>query len=79
MIIESTWFDDLHNAIVATVALPNQIKECVTENADGTYTIFLSSALDQEARLAGYLHALKHILNNDFEKTDVQEIEAKAH
>lgn len=57
----------------------NKVTETVTQNADGSYTIFLNSKLTQERQLESYLHAMRHITNNDFEKTDVQEIESEAH
>lgn len=57
----------------------NKVTETVTHNADGSYTIFLNSRMTQERQLESYLHAMRHITNNDFEKTDVQEIESEAH
>lgn len=54
-------------------------KEMVTGNEDGSYTIFINARLSYESQLEAYKHALKHINNNDFEKTDVQQIEAIAH
>jgi hypothetical protein len=56
-----------------------KVTETVTHNADGSYTIFLNSRMTQERQLESYLHAMRHITNNDFEKTDVQEIESEAH
>jgi hypothetical protein len=57
----------------------NKVTETVTHNADGSYTIFLNSRMTQEREWESYLHAMRHITNNDFEKTDVQEIESEAH
>lgn len=57
----------------------NKVTETVTQNADGSYTIFLNSRMTQERQLESYLHAMRHITDNDFEKTDVQEIESEAH
>lgn len=56
-----------------------KVTETVTQNADGSYTIFLNSRMTQERQLESYLHAMRHITDNDFEKTDVQEIESEAH
>jgi hypothetical protein len=56
-----------------------KVTETVTQNADGSYTIFLNSRMTQERQLESYLHAMRHITNNDFEKTDVQTIESEAH
>lgn len=54
-------------------------KEMVTENSDGSYSIFINARLSSECQLKAYEHALTHINNNDFEKADVQQIEAIAH
>ena len=55
------------------------IHEQVTQNHDGSYTIFLNSRDSREMNQFSYLHAMHHINNNDFEKHDVQLIEAEAH
>jgi len=54
-------------------------REAVTENPDGSYTIFISSRQAPNIQLEAYEHALEHIRNNDFEKENVQQIEAVAH
>ena len=54
-------------------------KEAVTENEDGSYTIFIEEKLSQEEREKAFLHAMKHIDNNDFFKADIQKIEFDAH
>lgn len=53
--------------------------EVVTENEDGSYTIFVNSNLCESKRIHAIHHAIKHIKGCDFEKSDVQEIEADAH
>ena len=53
--------------------------EAVTINEDGSYSIFLDPALSYEMQHEKYEHALRHIQNHDFEKENVQEIEAQAH
>lgn len=55
------------------------VNEVVTENEDGSYTIFINSRLNYEKRLNAYLHAMKHIEGDDFQKGDVQNIEYLAH
>lgn len=64
---------------VYVVRLPGNIREMVVPCADDAYTIYISDRLDDEQRKEAYQHALLHIRNNDFEKFDVQEIEAEAH
>ena len=56
-----------------------RIHEFVTPNADGSFTIFLNARLSDEEQRSAYKHAIDHIENNDFEKYDVQSIEAEAH
>lgn len=51
----------------------------VVKNDDGFYTILLDPNDTFEQRLKTFRHELEHILNNDFAKLDVQEIEAMAH
>ena len=53
--------------------------ELVTPNEDGSYTILINSRLSYEMQRAAFLHAMAHILNDDFEKENVQQIEAAAH
>lgn len=53
--------------------------EAVTENEDGSYTIFVNKSLCEKKRLSAIQHAFRHILGNDFEKPDVQIIECATH
>lgn len=57
----------------------SKVTEMVRENTDGTYSIFLNTRCSHEQNVESYLHALRHIENNDFEKEDVQDIEREAH
>lgn len=51
----------------------------VWHNADDSYTIFIDSHLSVEKQREVFQHEINHIMNGDFEKTDVQQIEAEAH
>lgn len=53
--------------------------EAVTQNEDGTYSIFIDAQLSPEGQRRAYEHALEHIHGLDFEKQNVQEIEIQAH
>lgn len=55
------------------------VNETVTENEDGSYTIFVNNNLCESKRMNAVNHALLHIRNYDFGKYDVQEIEENAH
>lgn len=56
-----------------------RVNEVVTENEDGSYTIFINSNLCESKRLNAIRHAINHISGRDFEKADVQKIEVNAH
>ena len=55
------------------------VNEAVTENEDGSYTIFVNKSLCESKQIKAINHALNHIKNNDFEKSNVQNIELVAH
>lgn len=55
------------------------VSEHIVQNPDGSYTIFLNSRLSWERLQEAYDHAINHIKNCDFEKTDAQKIEYDAH
>ena len=56
-----------------------KVNEVVTENEDGSYTIFINNNLCEEKRLKAINHAFWHITNCDFGKNCVQKIERTAH
>ena len=58
--------------------LPAGVK-AFTVLKDDYYTIVLNQNLTREQNEVSYQHELHHIINNDFEKADVQKIETKAH
>ena len=53
--------------------------EMVCLNEDDSYTILINSRLNHETALEAYNHAMRHIQNEDFQKTDVQDIEYETH
>lgn len=59
--------------------MDTKIPEQLVKNDDDSYTIFLNARLSQESRIKSYIHALRHIEENDFEKANVQDIELNAH
>lgn len=56
-----------------------RVKETVAENEDGSYTIFIDAALSRTEQQNAFLHAMKHILGDDFSGEDVNAIEELAH
>ena len=63
---------------VYMVDLPDGVNEMVTPCLAG-YTFYINDKLSPEGRREAYRHALHHIVNHDFEKSDVNEIEVEAH
>ena len=66
----------MDNIYVYVVDLPFGVGEAVMKCADG-YTIYLSARLDAEAQRKCYDHAIRHIMRDDWSKTNVQEIETE--
>lgn len=60
------------------VDLPDRVDEMVTPCIDG-YTVYLNARLSYAGRVRAYLHAMRHIERNDFERANVQEIETETH
>lgn len=58
----------------------DSVKEAVSQNEDGSFTIFINDNLHPLAKYDAYQHALGHIQNNDFFKEDsVNYIEYESH
>ena len=55
------------------------VDEHVVQNQDGSYTILIDARASYEAQAAAYEHAMSHIRDRDFQKCDVQLIEAESH
>lgn len=51
------------------------VEEQVIANEDGSFSIFINARLNYERQMLAYQHALAHIMNDDFSKTDADEIE----
>lgn len=66
---------------VHVIDFPNtKVAETVTQNEDGSYSIFLNARLSKQKQNDAYIHALKHILRLDFEhRASADTIEAYAH
>ena len=57
-----------------------KVKETVTCNEDGSYTIFLNTRFTQEQLNDAYIHAIGHITREDFYKHSSADVmEAYAH
>ena len=67
----------MDNVYVYYVQLPDGIDEAVLPCIDG-YTIYIDSRQSKAEMEQAYNHAISHIINNDFEKFDVEQIETEA-
>lgn len=56
-----------------------KIHEAVRQRPDGTFLVLIDARLNHVRQLEEYEHALWHIEHGDFDKVDVQQIEAEAH
>lgn len=63
--------DDIY---IYIAPLPNTVNECVTPCPDG-YTVYINERLSRSEQQAACIHAVTHIVGNDFDKSDVQDIE----
>lgn len=70
----------MEDVFVYLVDFPRDAKsnEAVMKGIDG-YTILINARLSAEGQRAAYKHAMHHIKRNDFERFNVQAIEADAH
>ena len=68
----------MDNIYVYFVHLPSGINEIVVPCADGV-TIYIEITLDRKKRIEAYKHAMGHVQNDDFQKSNVQDIEFQAH
>lgn len=64
---------------VVLLADAGGVSGSVCHNSDDSYTIFIDSKLTIEKQREIFQHELNHIINNDFEKDNVQQIESIAH
>lgn len=56
--------------------LPDGIHEMICPCADG-HTIYIDASLTREQACKAYNHAIQHIMEKDFDKDDVQQIESE--
>ena len=68
----------MDNIYTYVIDLPSSINEMVTPCFDG-YTVYINACLSPSGMRKAYNHAIHHITNHDFEKSDVQQIEMEAH
>lgn len=66
------------DVFVYTFPLPGKVKEVVTQNEDGSYTVFIKESLSPADRARALAHARRHIECLHFEGESAQEAENEA-
>lgn len=66
------------NLKVCKVKLPDTVNGCISK-ADNCYTILINEKCSSGEQEQAFIHECLHIWHGDFEKSDVQGIEAEAH
>ncbi len=56
-----------------------KVHEFVTENEDGSITVFLDKNATRESQWKRFQHVMRHLAGDDFAKENVQIIETEAH
>lgn len=64
---------------VVMLDLDVMVGETICKNSDDSFTIFINSRWSAEEQRRCFEHALDHVRHHDWEKEDVQTIEARAH
>lgn len=73
-------YDAETNTTIYRLPLASPTGEAVIPNAeDDGYSVYLAEDLTDDQARDKALHAIDHVIHNDHEKADVQEIEAAAH
>lgn len=70
--------DYVYDCFIYEVELPGHVNEMVVPCLDG-YTIYIDSRLTPRKKREAVAHAVIHIHRGDFDKHDVDMIEAEAH
>ena len=68
----------MDDIFVYLVDLPLTVAEMITPCESG-FTIYLNARLSYQDRIKAYMHAMRHVERNDWEKDNVQLIEKEAH
>ena len=55
--------------------LPHEIKGHVNRNRDGSHTIVVNARLNYEQQVEVYKHEVDHIIKEDFDKYNAQNLE----
>lgn len=68
----------MDDIFVYLVDLPPKVAEMITPCENG-FTIYLNARLSYQDRIKAYMHAMRHVERNDWDKTEVQQIEYESH
>lgn len=65
--------------IYETADLPQEVKGAIMQDGSGAYHIAVQQGLQSRQKAETLAHELLHILENDFDRHNVAEIEKRAH
>lgn len=65
--------------VYVTADLPQEVRGEIMQDGSGAYHIAVQDALTNEQKAKTLAHELLHILENDFDRPSVAEIESRAH
>jgi len=68
----------MDDVFIYYVDFPDNVNEVITPCLDG-YTLYINKKLPREAKMRAYKHAMRHVALGDYARTDIQEIEGRAH
>ena len=60
------------------IDMDTAIDEQIVCNEDGSYSIFLNARKSNTQQMLAYQHAIRHIMDGDFEKASADQIERAA-
>lgn len=61
------------------IDMPPRVKGHTVKNEDDSYSVFINARISHEDRIKTYKHEIQHILEDDFKKCNVEEIESRTH
>ena len=69
----------MNEIVVRYVTMPVQVHGFTARDSNGDYNIYINDRIGILQQAETYKHELKHIDRDDFEKWEVQAVEADAH
>ena len=68
---------ELEDVSVHVINMDTLVEEQVVKNEDGSYSVFINARLSTNKQREAYLHALRHIYQDDFSCADADDVESR--